>query len=565
MGGAGAGPVICTWVTGREKLAELRVYPDSPGPRPSRLAMLSSVSQAAAPESRLVPDGERMRQGLVRCACALVLVLLGGGATVAESAGAPTSATPTRVAVTLVDFRIRMSPATARPGRVVFDVVNRGAVAHDLVFAKGGRTRVLQPGQKQRITVSFSRSGAYRFFCSVPGHRALGMKGTLRIGTSKPSPSNPKPQSTGSGSEPPPPAAAGLRLAPVATGLGPLTDVVAPPDDPSRLLVVQQDGLVRLLRDGVLQERPFLDLRAVVHADGEKGLLSIAFAPDYTSSGLLYAYYNDLNGDVRVVEYHRSADDPDSADPDGRELLRIIKPTADHNGGMMQFGPDGYLYIAVGDGGADPPSIPVGASGQTLDDLLGGILRIDPRNGDPYAIPAGNPFAATPGARPEIVAYGLRNPWRFWIDPKTDTMLIGDVGEGAREEIDRLPLDSLGLDFGWPCREGTTTPPDVTIPRSCETATLTPPLYEYAHSSTRCSITGGVVVRDPRLPTLDGRYLWSDLCDGQLYTIDPSATTVAEQPLGLDAKLPTSFGTDAQNRVYVATAGGDVYRIDPAS
>ena len=178
----------------------------------------------------------------------------------------------------------------------------------------------------------------------------------------------------------------------------------------------------------------------------------------------------------------------------------------------MQFGPDGYLYIAVGDGGANPPSIPIGVYGQTLDDLLGSILRIDPRAGDPYSIPADNPFASTPAARPEIAAYGLRNPWRFWIDAQTNTMLIGDVGEGSREEIDRLPLSNLGLNFGWPCKEGTITP-DVLIPTSCSTAKLTAPLYEYSHSETRCSITGGVVSRDPRLPTLNGLYLWSDLCD----------------------------------------------------
>jgi glucose/arabinose dehydrogenase len=256
--------------------------------------------------------------------------------------------------------------------------------------------------------------------------------------------------------------------------------------------------------------------------------------------------------------------DADRADPAGRELLRIVKPTADHNGGMMQFGPDGDLYIAVGDGGANPPSIRVGAYGQTLDDLLGSILRIDPRHGDPYTIPAGNPFATTAGARPEIVAYGLRNPWRFWIDPQTDAMLIGDVGEGSREEIDRLPLDRLGLNFGWPCKEGTVTPPKVTIPPSCATAALTPPLYQYPHSSTRCSITGGFVARDPRLPVLNGLYLWSDLCDDELYAIDPSAAEVVARPLGLGLEQPTSFGTDALGRVYVVTAGGGVYRIDPA-
>ena len=405
-----------------------------------------------------------------------------------------------------------MSRAVVPPGRVVFDVVSRGAVAHDLVFAKGDRTRILQPGRTQTITVAFSKSGIYRFYCSVPGHRALGMQGTLRVSAAK-SPA-PKPSPTGSrGGSPPQVTSGALELTTIASGLGPLTDIAAPPGDPSRLMVVQQDGLVLLLKNDVLQERPFLDLRDVVRADGEKGLLSIAFAPDYETSGLLYAYYNDLNGDVRVVEFHRSSGDPDVADPDGRELLRIIKPTADHNGGMLQFGLDGDLYIAVGDGGANPPSIPVGAYGQTLDDLFGSILRVDPRAGDPYAIPADNPFVSTQDARPEIVAYGLRNPWRFWIDEQTNTMLIGDVGESHEEEIDLLPLDHLGADFGWPCKEGTTTP-DVLIPASCATATLTPPLFEYPHSDTRCSITGGVVAHDPRLPALDGLYLWSDLCGG---------------------------------------------------
>ena len=148
---------------------------------------------------------------------------------------------------------------------------------------------------------------------------------------------------------------------------------------------------------------------------------------------------------------------------------------------------------------------PSGSPGQTLTDLFGSILRIDPRHGTPYAIPATNPFLSTAGVKPEIVAYGLRNPWRFWIDPKLDTMMIGDVGEGAREEIDELPLSKLGTNFGWPCKEGTTVPDKVTLPASCKTATFTPPVWQYPHGETRCSITGGVVVRDPRLPELDGR------------------------------------------------------------
>ena len=205
-----------------------------------------------------------------------------------------------------------------------------------------------------------------------------------------------------------------------------------------------------------------------------------------------------------------------------------------------------------------------GAYGQTLDDLLGSILRIDPRHGDPYAIPAGNPFVATAGARPEIVAYGLRNPWRFWIDASTNQMLIGDVGEGVREEIDRLPLDHLGLNFGWPCKEGTTTPPDeIAKPASCKTAKLTAPIYEYPHAANRCSIIGGVVARDPGLPTVNGQYLWSDLCDGQLYASNPQAPTVTATPLALTVPQPTTFGVDANQHVYVATAGGTVYRLDP--
>jgi glucose/arabinose dehydrogenase len=400
---------------------------------------------------------------------------------------------------------------------------------------------------------------------SLPGHRALGMTGVLRVGAAKSQPTMSEARSA-----PAPPAgstqpAAGIaKLTPVVNRLGPLTDVASPPGDAAHVMVVQQDGLVRVVKHGTLQQRPFLDLRPVVNDDGEKGLLSIAFARDYATSGLLYAFYNDLNGDIRVEEFHRSAVDPDVASPKGRLLLRIIKSNANHNGGMMQVGPDRYLYIAVGDGGADPPAIPVGATGQTLDDLFGSILRIDPRHGDPYAIPRDNPFVGEAGVRPEIVAYGLRNPWRFWIDPQSNTMLIGDVGESTFEEIDRLPLGKLGLNYGWPCKEGTSTP-DVLIPTACAGAKITPPLYEYRHSSRRCAITGGVISRDPRLPALGGLYLWSDLCDGRIYAINPAARTVTERPLGLRVQQPTSLGTDGLGRIYITSYKGSVYRLDPPS
>jgi glucose/arabinose dehydrogenase len=494
----------------------------------------------------------------VRAGCAIGLAA--AWVLVVPAGGTPTPPKkPTTVAVSLVDFRIRPARMAVAPGPLRLVVANHGRVDHDLVVTGRGRTRVLHPGQRQTIVLRFPKSGLYRLYCSLPGHVRLGMVTTLRVGKvrepTKPPPA-PKPA--------PPPAAGPVQLTPVASGLGPVTLVTAPPGDPRTLAIVRQDGVVSLLRDGRVEPQPFLDLREFVTAAGENGLLSLAFSPDYATSGLLYVDYNDAGGNLRIVEYRRSAGNPDLADVStARQVLEIPKPTADHNGGMLQFGPDGYLYVAVGDGGANPPGIPVGAFGQTVDDLLGSILRIDPRNGSPYAIPPGNPFAGTPGARPEIVAYGLRNPWRFWIDDATGSMLIGDVGEGAREEIDRLPLDHLGLDFGWPCLEGTATP-DVPRPASCATSTLTPPLYEYAHVGDRCSITGGVVVRDPRLAALAGLYVWADLCEGELFTTDPSASKPAGTSLHLAVQEPTSFGVDGTGRVYVATHGGDVFALDPA-
>jgi len=458
------------------------------------------------------------------------------------------------VVVTLSDGGIRFSRASVPPGPVSFRVTNKGSVTHDLVLGGHGRTRVLAPGATQTITLTLSAPGVYHFHSSLPRRDQARLGVSLRV-----SPALTK--------APAPAPIGGVALTLVATVPPVLTFAVAPPGDTSRLMLVGQTGLVSLLKDGVLQATPFLDLRDLVDGEGEKGLLSLAFAPDYATSGLFYVYYNDRAGDVQVVEYRRSEADPDVADPDSaRVVLTIDKPAADHNGGMMQFGPDGDLYIAVGDGGADPPTVPIGIYGQTLDDLLGNILRIDPRHGDPYAIPPDNPFVDTPGARPEIVAYGFRNPWRFWIDPQTDTMLIGDVGQESREEIDLLPLDQLGANFGWPCLEGTIVPPGVAIPASCAAATLTPPIYSYPHSATRCSITGGVVARDPRLPLLAGLYLWADLCDSHLYAIDPTSATPS--PLELDLPsitAPTSFGTDGEGRIYVMTAGGQLYRLDPAA
>lgn len=486
-----------------------------------------------------------------QAAVPLAVLALVVAAVAATPAGGQTSAKPVRV--TLTEYRVQLSRSVVPRGRVVFQVVNRGSIAHDFTFVAPGRgTRVLRPGQQQAFTVTFTRNGLHRFRSSITGHAALGMQGTLRVGKGKAPPLR-------SGTTDAP-----FALTQIAQGLGSLTHVTAPPGDAERLLVAHRDGLVSLLKGGVLQSEPFLDLRDRVRSGYENGLHSLAFAPDYAQSGLFYVAYNDLSANLRVVEFRRSEASPDVADPvSRRRVLTVVKPTETHNGGMLQFGPTGNLYVSVGDGGADPPAIPVGAPAQVLSSPLGSILRIDPRGGRPYAVPSTNPFVDADDALSEIVAYGLRNPWRFWIDARTRTMLIADVGEKAREEINVLPLDRLGLNFGWPCLEGTVVT-DFAVD-GCDGATLTAPVYEYAYERpSRCSIIGGVTVRDARLPRLAGLYLWSDLCDGVIRAIHPGASKPAEIPLKRRVPAPTSFGVDALGRVHVTTLDGRLFRLDPA-
>ena len=463
-------------------------------------------------------------------------------------AGASQAAIPSLV-VTLSGSAVSLSRPSVPVGSLRLTVRNTSSSRRDLTIVGKSRVALVRPGRSVTISLRFT-SPQTKVLRSTPVTGVRGRTLTARLVVTSPTATLKLPK---------------VKLTLVQGKTDALTFVAGPPDDPSRLMVVHQDGLVALIKDGVPQQNPYLDLRPFVTGEGEKGLLSIAFAPDYQASRLVYAFFNNRDGNIRIFEYRGSASRPDQVDPTQRRLLlALVKPTADHNGGMLQFGPDGYLYVSIGDGGANPPEIPVGVSGQRLTDLFGSILRIDPRNENPYAIPAGNPFASLAGARPEIVAYGLRNPWRFWIDAKTNQMLIGDVGEGGREEINRLPLDKLGLNFGWPCKEGTTIPPKVAVPASCATATLTPPLLQYPHSNTRCSITGGIVARDPRLTSLNGLYLWSDFCDGTVYVTDPTAARPSESSLNAEVAKPTSFGTDAKGRIYITAATGALYRIDPA-
>jgi len=490
---------------------------------------------------------------------AAALFLTGAAAALAltHRSGAKPKTKPVVVHVTMRDFRFVLSRQRVPEGTVRFVVVNRGATVHDFAFGHT-KTRLLSPGKQQTIVAHFGKASRVAYRCTVAGHAALGMKGTLVVGAPKPAP---KPPTTTLPTTPP--SRLQLQLTPVGTFDRPDL-VTSPPDDPTRLFVVEQRGTIVVVDDGVVKPTPFLDLSDQVQAANETGLLGLAFAPDYAQSGLFYVFFNrhEANGNLYLEEFHRSATDPDLADPySGRVVLEIVKPYENHNAGMLQFGPDGYLYVAVGDGDSGVLN-PPGAFAQTLDDLLGNILRIDPResDGQPYTVPDSNPFVGVAGARPEIFAYGLRNPWRFWIDSKTGDLYLGDVGEGTREEIDEIPSGKAGLNFGWPCFEGT-VPFDPTA--TCPGAVA--PIYDYNHNTDLCSVIGGVVLHDPRVPSLDGYFLYGDLCGGEIRALRVDEGVVADnEDLSLNVPALDSFGMDALGRAYAVSVDGAVYRIDPA-
>ncbi len=359
------------------------------------------------------------------------------------------------------------------------------------------------------------------------------------------------------------PAEAAVRLEPLASFTAPVY-VTAPPGDTSRVFVVQRAGSVVLVKGGTPQATPFLTVP--VATDGERGLLSMAFAPDYATSGLFYVYLvAPGTGQIRIEERRRSAANPDVADPSYARLVLAVPHGLqnNHNGGQLQFGPDGMLYIGTGDGGGagDPYDNGQRLSGNPAGDgqnpLLGKLLRIDPRGAAPYAIPGGNPLAAP--NQPEIWAYGLRNPWRFSFDRATGDLVIGDVGQGAWEEIDFAPAAAgagRGANFGWDDWEGTHAFDGGGVAQAG-------PVVEHGHAAGWCSITGGYVVRDPALPDLAGQYVYGDLCLGRVYAATLSAGGASGvRDLGLAAvDQLVSFGQDACGRVYVVSIAGPVYRL----
>jgi len=353
--------------------------------------------------------------------------------------------------------------------------------------------------------------------------------------------------------------ATGVKLTRIGTFSSPVY-VAQALGDARRLFVVEQGGKVRVVRDGHVLPAPFLDLTRLVVSGGEQGLLSIAFAPDYATSGRFYVDYTDVNGNTRVVEYRRSAN-PDRANPSSARLVLFQRqPQPNHNGGQLQFGPDGYLYVGFGDGGSEgDPHGRIG-NGQSLATQLGKILRIDPLPNGGYRVPAGNPFAGRRGAVPTIYAYGLRNPWRFSFDRATGDMVIGDVGQDTLEEVDfRLRGTARGVNFGWRTYEGTRVEdPSLHIHGDVK------PVLEYTHAAGGCAVTGGYVVRDPRLPALAGRYVYGDFCAGNLLSARLSQHgSSARHALGLHVASLSSFGEDDAGRVYAVSLNGPVYRLDP--
>ncbi|RMH05592.1 MAG: glucose dehydrogenase [Nitrospirae bacterium] len=318
-----------------------------------------------------------------------------------------------------------------------------------------------------------------------------------------------------------------------------------------RLFVVEQAGRIRLLDSERLHPTPFLDITAKVQSGGEQGLLGLAFHPRYATNGRYIVNYTRVPDGATVVSEFRVSSDPARSAPQERVLLVIPQPFSNHNGGMVAFGPDGFLYIGTGDGGAggDP-----GNHAQNPHDLLGKILRIDVDHGSPYAIPSDNP-GIIHGWAGEVYALGLRNPWRFSFDRLTGTLWAGDVGQDNWEEIDVI---EKGKNYGWRIMEGMHC---YHPPQGCRREQLILPVAEYRNAPPRCAITGGYVYRGRLIPDLAGTYVFGDYCSGEIMGLRNGTITVL---LDTDLRI-ASFGEDERGELYVVHHGGGIYRIIPAS
>ena len=333
-------------------------------------------------------------------------------------------------------------------------------------------------------------------------------------------------------------------------------------DGTNRLFVLEQAGKINIVRDGVVEPTPFLDLTSLVNQDvtrgySEQGLLGIAFHPEYATNGQFFVHYNAPNMDTIIARYQVSADNPNIADPDSADIIFTHQqPFFNHNGGQLAFGPDGYLYIALGDGGsADDPQ----NNGQNSNTLLGSILRIDVDGEAPYAIPDDNPISTVnPELEPEIWAWGLRNPWRFSFDRTTGDLYIADVGQNQWEEINFEPADFPGGgNYGWRIMEATHN-----FSGESDPGNLIPPIAEYDHSL-GCSVTGGYVYRGEALPDLQGVYFFGDYCSGRIWTtfLDSAGEWQTNEFMSNTGISISSFGEDEQGELYVVGYNGRVLKL----
>lgn len=363
---------------------------------------------------------------------------------------------------------------------------------------------------------------------------------------------------SGDGGPTPPPVELDLALEPVAAGFAFPLYLTAPAGD-ARLFVVEKGGLVRIVKDGAILGTPFLEVSALVSNGGEQGLLGLAFDPQYAANGRFFVSYTNRAGDNVLASYQVSSD-ADRADAASAVIrLTVEQPYDNHNGGHIAFGPDGYLYMGIGDGGSggDPDG-----HGQSRNDLLGSLLRLDVSGATGYSVPAGNPFVGTAGARGELWDWGLRNPWRFSFDRSTGDLYIGDVGQSEREEVDVSAAAAgggKGLNYGWNIMEGTRC----YNAGSCDMTGLTLPVLDYTHSD-GCSVTGGFVYRGAAIPALAGTYLYSDYCGGWVRSFRYSGGMATEtgtwDALAPGGNVP-SFGEDGAGELYVLSSSGGVYRI----
>jgi len=362
-----------------------------------------------------------------------------------------------------------------------------------------------------------------------------------------------------------PPDPTQYQLTEVVSGLSKPLYLTHAGDGSGRLFIVEQTGAIWVMQDGVVLSPPFLDLSNIINQDifnrpfSERGLLGLAFHPNYAENGQFFVHYNDASGTTIIARYHVSADNPNIADPQSAQLVLMqSQPFANHNGGQIAFGPDGFLYIGLGDGGAagDPQN-----NGQNPSTLLGTILRIDVDNGERYAVPADNPFVGDTTAADEVWAWGLRNPWRFSFDRATGDLYIADVGQNQWEEINFQAANSLGGEnYGWNILEGNHNFSGGTPPSNAVA-----PILEYNHSS-GISVTGGYVYRGSALPDLDGVYFYGDWGSGVIWAAYRDQDNRWQTNVFMNTNIQiSSFGEDENGELFVLDYGGRVFQLTAAS